>query len=486
MWRAVFALLACASCDKIWGLDSVGLRPADAPAPPDAADLGTVSGHYTQRWFGLDVQSNVFAHADEFTMADVSSALVTLDDGTTRAVVIGDTDFSFTTPNQGDHYSLRIETPVGSRTWNLSTAQLELVERYTYPPNRATVMAGTLLQLDMDATTVHHGLGSKEELDTIGTWSRTQVGTATSALIQVDCSTRDAYGVQIGAIAPPSAAFYTATEPVAGGYNQLTVAGRVDNVMTIDGATSTYPQSPATVKATAVNLSGCTKVLVHGTEEAQRNQDAVPGASPGISAWFVDIDPALDFGFLPTALPVAGGQPNGTTVNATYGNPFGMGQADVLMSSVAANLGTGAASQSVVVEPVGTDHCTNTVEIHDGLIALPMNVQLGGVALVTALQVVTVGGSHMEIAWDTAAAGTADAYIVFLDQVINGTTITIETITTTDKVVSIPTAELMSGGEFQIRVVAAIGFPNVRAGDLVTAAAPVGVGVFKTPLFKIQ
>lgn len=477
MWRTIFALLACASCDKIWGLKSVTV------APPDATDLRTVTGHYTQRWFGLG-QSGTLPHSDEFAMTDVSSALVTLDDGTTRAVTISDTDFSFTTPNDGDHYSLRIETPIGSRTWNLSSGALELVERYTHPPNRATVNVGTILELDMDPTTVHNALGTKEELDTIGTWSRTQVTTATIPNIQVDCSSRDPYGVQIGAVAPPSAAFYTATEPM-NGYNHLTYAAKVADVKTLDGMPSKYPPLPMKLMAMAVNLTACTKVLVHGTEEAQRNHDAVPGAGAGISAWFIDIDPALDFGFLPTALQVADGVPNGLTVGAQYGNPFGFGQADVFMLSYALNL-AGAASSSIVVVPAGPDNCTNTVEIHEGLLALPMNVQLGGTPLVTKLQLVTVSGSHMDIAWDTSTVGTADAYIVFVDQVINGTTITIENITTTDKVVSIPTAELMSGGEFQIRVIAAIGFPNVAAGDLVTAASPVGLGTFKTPIFKIQ
>lgn len=463
----VVAVLACAGCDRLFGLGTI---PSPAPDGATSADRGAVHGQYLQLWAQNDAAGNAAEIQRPFPI-DQITALATLDDGSTRTVTIADSGFSFTTPNAGDHYSLRFATPSQASTFDLAATELVLVERTTKRPDDPPAPPMTILAFDLSAR--HSENNAKEELVTTGTWSRHQVTTN----VEVDCSAPDSTGAVIDMLSPHDGAFYTSTQAV-GAYVRIMYAAQARDVATIAGAKATVPTLP--IAPQMVNATSCANISIQGTAEGAREMLAAGGGTP-VVGWYIGATPGLQEA-LSTEFPLANGFGAGQT-NVMYGNPFGLRVEAVALSYATAP--AGAASSVTSIAPVGD--CTATTAIPAGQVALASNVRVAGTPIATTGTFVTVPATgNIEIAFDLSSDGTADYYVVHLDQIVGASTLTLEQIVTTAQRVHIPASRLLSTSTYRIRVDAALGFPHASLGDFLTMSETAAISVFQSPTFRPQ
>jgi hypothetical protein len=476
-WLLGAVLVACAAgagCDSLFGIASIPPnQPADARTAAD--DLGKVQGQYLQLWAENDALGMATEMQREFP-ANQLTAIATLDDGSPRAVTIDDTGFSFTTPQMGDHYSLQFAAPSQVRTFDLSATALVLVERTTKRPSDTAAPPNTVLALNINGR--HFENSAKEEVVTTGTWSRHQVGP--SDPIQVDCAKPDpTTGAVIDMLSPHDAAYYTSTQPASGGYVHLVYYAQIHDVTTVAGMTATVPTLP--IAPQAVSATSCTIVATHASDEAQRELTAVGGGTT-IVGWAVGANPGLQTALF-TELPLANGIGE-SQVPAMYGNPYGLTHIDVVAASSASN-GQGATS---TVSSIALAHdCSSATDIPAGQIALVSNVSLGGVALATSGQLVTLPvSSTIDIAFDVSADGDANYFTVELDQFVGASFTAVDEIVTTDHVVHVPATHLLTTSSYMIRVSASLGYPHVAEADFLTATEDAALSLYTTPKFRPQ
>jgi hypothetical protein len=472
-WLLGAVVVACATgagCDALFGIDSIPPAAHDAST---SGDLGTVRGQYLQLWaendaIGMAVEMQRELPANQLT------AIATLDDGTPRAVTIDDTSFSFTTPHQGDHYTLRFETPTQARTFELSAATPVLVERTTKRPSDLAAPPGTLLTFNVTAR--HTENNAKEELVTTGTWSRHQI--ASTDRLEINCASPDPNGAVVDMLSPHDAVYYTSTQTV-GSYVRILYAAQARDVMTVGGTGVTVPTLPTTPASVAA--TGCTNITIHGAEETAREMIATGGGT-SIIGWFVNADPGLQHALL-TWFPLANGLGDVSTM-VMYGNPFGLSRIDAMAATLVQNA-AGASSSVAAIMPAGD--CSQSTEILAGQVALASNVRVGTTQLAASGVLVTVPKTgDADVTFDVSSDGDANYFVVHLDQIVGSSFTTLEDFVTSAHVVHIPVSRFLTTNSYRIRVDGMLGFPNASEGDFMTAAVPAAISEFVTPAFRPQ
>ena len=464
-----------AACDWTLGLHRFD-HPPDAPDPKD--DLGLVQGTYHQHWIE-NASTGAPIAMDRIAMPTAS---VTLSDGSTRPVTFdaGGT-FTFTTETIGQRYALDMRTPFIDTVYDLDATAPVLVERFSGRIDRALVPSGTSLRLDVMN---RPGAGGKEELHTTGLWDQRLQLDAIAGIFMVDWTTLDGIGGPMGLLDANKhdALYYTHYSTTT--YNVLDAFARTDTV-TIAGGTTTI----ASVNSSPLATNLCTKLAAQTTSEVARLVALHP--TPNVlGVWGVMAAPSFEFAptttfplayfFAPTSSDLA--------ISPNYNNPY-TGHSVVAELVVVTSFNNAATTTTTLVP---TDSCPTTTTIPVGVVAVPTELALGATSLFEGDgSVFTLDRTQpIPVTWTVTDTGTADFYIVKLQEILasdpNVRTRDTVTFVTMQPGVTIDPTYFVSGLTYRIEVVAMLGYPNAHDGDFTAVATTASMATVDSVQFKVQ
>jgi hypothetical protein len=464
--RLLLFLTLLSGCDVIWRLDHVdSVNDADLP-PGDPITI-----HGTLQRESLRTSADFTPLVSTGVPAD-AMLRVAFDDGTSDTPALAaDGTFTFTSPHANRPYALTITTMYSARTYELASAQLQLVERLWGREARKPVPLNTTVHvtpsappaLTSDVAMFTTGIYTRKPLDptnvgAVFPW--TSVETMSGPLGLLENPLDVAYYVEYGATATYKRIFNYGVQHTA------VVSGGNNNNM------------PFQLYSAAALPQLCTNVAIDFAAEKQRVMTAAGAASTAV-LWEIaavpptEVNPDVLFPLAYSSMDVSG--------SGGYVNPFD-GMTPYLAAVVASD--SPKSVQTFVATPA-INSCTSPTTIAADLVQIPIGISVGGDALATDGQTIAADRTKpVTVKW-TAASGAADYYVT---QVVEtGATKTLRaTYVSTTPAISIDAALFAPGAAYYLVIEAHVGTPNAATGDFAMIGSTFAVGRRTTRVFQIQ
>jgi hypothetical protein len=476
---ASFACLFLAGCDLLFGMDHFD-DPDDGPV----GDPIEVFGKFTRHSMHNDGSRVPVA---EMGSPQTLAARVAFADGSQLDLAPDATGtFSFKTPD-GRPYSLTFATDFQTVTYQLTAAQLVLIEESGGRLPRLALAQGTLFHLSLTvpigpfptADATHH----QELISTGGIWTRTALNTQTLAGAPMDWTAVVPLSGPIGRLEAPGNAddvMWYVNYVDKGAYFSITDSGYEPHANI--GDTAGDNRFGATSMARAPN--GCAMVAIDPGKEIDRLDllTASAGTTP-IGRWSIVGAPFSEF--LPEVrIPAAyhEGDDSAPTSAITYAtldvtNPL-PSYAELEVSV------TGAPALHTIIDVPAAPMCAATTIGVDELVKVPTQIKLAGKTLTMNGDSIAADRSKpIAVTWVPSNTGAADYYVTRL--VDAGAGATRATIVSIDPKVTLDPKLVLKDHMYSLVITARRGAPDAAAGDFTVRGTVIGIVEATTTSFQV-
>ncbi|HTL34474.1 MAG TPA: hypothetical protein VL326_15205 [Kofleriaceae bacterium] len=483
--RRVLVLLGLCGCDALFGLDSLDYKAdAHVDVGPDGPRT-TIHGTVARRWLHQDELNQPFIEPGGFT--GPSPVTARHRDGSDAAVTWSDDGtFSFEV-EQGERYTVILETSLFPTEFQASTPMLALDDAILGRPDQVTPGPSAGIEWDNPDTALP---ASAIRIATTGIWSLSQ-------------PTGNPTGSGKFLLSTPTAGFVYGQKPaLIDGlhHDSLWILHYASDTVSIPNTRLLDLYSPFGPQTQAPNTTSIYNSMLnnvsrpfcldatwnHSTDQARLAQRHPNFTTPGgdTRLWAVPRMRELGTRVQFELALVFGGASNGI-YRFQYGNPFAYDVALLDNNYVSRTL-AGVGTISAVAQYLDIIAPQTSCVPHGplSLVApLPYALTLNGFKLTDNLALAVDGVTPIELKWsiDPDTANTVSAV-----SLIENTKV-VRTYYTLDSVVYLSPKDLSPNVQYRVSVGSYIGhWPNAAAGDFFTRSYPLAVGAVNSGLFTIS